>query len=751
MNARRGPASFVPWYTAGLAGVAVLLAVLAPRSPATPTSAWAAAVPFVVLLTAAGALQLQFRYRDDVEAVDIFDAALTPIVFLFSPPVAVAFAAVGKGVSQGLLRVAPRKAAFNVAQWMCATAAGSMVLNTLRHGRSLRAANLGALALAGVVLLVVNLVAFVGVLCLAGERSPRAVLADLRQGFVAAWLLGGGANLALGILFTAAFRGTPWSTPFFFVPLGMMHWASHGYAEARVDRSRLAGLQRATHVLAQPVNPRDALGAFLVEVRACFEAEAVDALLVGPGGYVVHRLTGSGPGSCRTEQLGADDVTLARVLLDRGQLVRVDAGYPDLMVATALRIEGWRNCLAAPLRSEGAVTGVLCTYNRTGVQGGFEHGELAVLDALSAELSRALERAQLVELVLEEQAKLAEIVGRTSDGITTIAPDGTVTSWNPAMAAITGHHAEATVGAKWLGMLRPRDATGHDVMLERWREHETLPGLISILTATGETRWLSCSWTRVAGAGEPVETCILVARDVTEAHKLEQIKQEFVSTVSHELRTPLAPILGWATTLLQRSDELTDDDRQRGLESILRQGQRMERLVLNLLEVSKIEAGAGAETDAEIDAALIARRVVEELGAAWPQRSIVLDVPPRPCPAIGNELWVEQIVTNLVSNAIKYAPDTEPIVVRARQQPGVLELSVVDHGPGIPPELQRRIFERFERYAQADTQAGTGLGLYIARQLADAMGAELSVESDVGRGAEFSLQLRAPVHLVAVS
>src|SRR5258706_9363898 len=99
MTERRGPASLGPWYTAALAGVALVLIVLAPASPATSASAWVAAGPLVVLLTAAGALQLQFRYRDDVEAVDIFDAALTPILFVFAPAVAVAFAAVGKGGS----------------------------------------------------------------------------------------------------------------------------------------------------------------------------------------------------------------------------------------------------------------------------------------------------------------------------------------------------------------------------------------------------------------------------------------------------------------------------------------------------------------------------------------------------------------------------------------------------------------------------------------------------------------------------
>jgi signal transduction histidine kinase len=324
------------------------------------------------------------------------------------------------------------------------------------------------------------------------------------------------------------------------------------------------------------------------------------------------------------------------------------------------------------------------------------------------------------------------------------------------MEAITGYRASTTIGTYRLGTLRPRDANGNDILLERWLDQDALPSVVRILTATGETRWLSCSWTRIGagGAGTDADAevaCILVARDVTEGHKLERIKQEFVATVSHELRTPLAPILGWATTLLTRGDRLPEKDRRNGLEAILRQGQRLERLIVNLLEVSKIEAGAGSDGNREIHVATIARGVIDELRAAWPQRVIELELPDHPCMAIGNDVWVEQIITNLVSNAIKYAPPPAPIVLRLRALAGELEVSVVDQGPGIPLEEQQHIFGRFERYAHADTQPGTGLGLYISRQLADAMGADLHVTSRVGEGATFSLCLRAPVQLVAVS
>jgi len=273
---------------------------------------------------------------------------------------------------------------------------------------------------------------------------------------------------------------------------------------------------------------------------------------------------------------------------------------------------------------------------------------------------------------------------------------------------------------------------------------------LQILTPTGEVRWISCTYSRIPARADEPEQCIVVARDITEAHKLEQLQQEFVTTVSHELRTPLAPILGWANTLLSQSDRLTPEQQRTGFESILRQGQRLERLVLNLLEVSRIEQGVIESHDEPFDVVAIASSAVEPLRASWPDRTVEVYAASERCVAVGNALWAEQIVSNLVSNALKYAPGPEPIVVRITRRPSEVEISVIDHGPGIPERLQERVFERFERFPHAEAQAGTGLGLYIARQLAQAINAELTLESREGQGATFTLKLRSPVQLVAV-
>jgi signal transduction histidine kinase len=261
---------------------------------------------------------------------------------------------------------------------------------------------------------------------------------------------------------------------------------------------------------------------------------------------------------------------------------------------------------------------------------------------------------------------------------------------------------------------------------------------------------LDCSPSVVEGADGTPGSLVIVARDVTRARELEHLRADFVATVSHELRTPLAPIKGWATTILDRGDEMGEELRREGVESILRQAHRLERLVLNLLEASKIEMGQVdvGESDVELDT--LTTRVVAEFEAAWPARQFRVDIAHHGCFTRATELRVEQILSNLLSNAVKYSPDHEPVDVTVAAVDGEVLVSVRDRGPGIPADECERIFERFHRLVGTQTQAGTGLGLYIARQLAADIGGGITVDSTPGQGSCFTLHLPLVRRLIAV-
>ncbi|MGH2794318.1 MAG: sensor histidine kinase, partial [Actinomycetota bacterium] len=222
---------------------------------------------------------------------------------------------------------------------------------------------------------------------------------------------------------------------------------------------------------------------------------------------------------------------------------------------------------------------------------------------------------------------------------------------------------------------------------------------------------------------------------------------------SHELRTPLTPIKGWAVTLLQLGDHLSQEQREEGVQAILRHSERLERLITNILEVSKVERGLSDRRDAIVDVLAVAEKTVGDFRAENGHREIVLRATGDRHLTRGDEVWVEQILSNLISNALKYSPADLPIEVSLARSEAAIEVGVTDRGPGIPESERERIFERFKRLGDHMTrsQGGTGLGLYIARQLARAIGGELAVRSTAGQGATFTLRLTPASEAIPVA
>jgi diguanylate cyclase (GGDEF)-like protein/PAS domain S-box-containing protein len=513
----------VPLFTGLLATAGIAGGVLATAWDGPRQTSWTTFLLFLAVLTVTGFLHVEFQYRDEVDAIDLFEAILIPVVLVLSGVEAVLAVGLSVAVSEGVMRIQPVKACFNVAQWMAAAAAGSLVVHAVDASAFPSGRNLLALAAATLAMSAVNLGAFVTVLWLAGGGTTDDFLAKLAPAIVRGSLVGGIVNLALGVVFVAIYAWTPLAIPICLVPLLALHWAGRSYNAVRIDRARLAGMQLATHALAVPMNPRDAIPEFLAEVRRCFESEVAELVILLEASRVVHRSREHEPGEQRVE--GAGRETLATALMRTGMAVRASEDDGDTELARRLREEGWRDCLAAPVRVEGKVIGVLCTYNRTGFEG-FEEGELQVLDALAAEVGTAIEKGELLEAILEERTKLSEIVEHTSDGIAAFDPDGTVSSWNPGFEEITGYRSADMVGSRGLARLRPRDVAGREVQLDRWAEEPgVLPTVVEVLRPNGEACWLACSWTRVPAADGRPRRLILTSRDITKELELKRAEK----------------------------------------------------------------------------------------------------------------------------------------------------------------------------------------------------------------------------------
>jgi nitrogen-specific signal transduction histidine kinase len=234
---------------------------------------------------------------------------------------------------------------------------------------------------------------------------------------------------------------------------------------------------------------------------------------------------------------------------------------------------------------------------------------------------------------------------------------------------------------------------------------------------------------------------------IVQSHTVQQAQTEFVSTVSHELRTPLTSIKGFADTILRAGDRLDVSQQRRYISIIKDQADRLTRLVEDLLAVSRLESKKLQLTIRALDLADSVQRVTLNLSEKARNHKIVDVIPPGLPPVWADADRLEQILTNLIDNAIKYSPTSTTVTVVARDVPGtpeMVEFQVTDQGGGIPQEHLPEIFSKFSRLDNPLTRQteGTGLGLYITRSLVVALGGQIKVTSEPG-STTFTVQLPA--------
>jgi signal transduction histidine kinase len=225
--------------------------------------------------------------------------------------------------------------------------------------------------------------------------------------------------------------------------------------------------------------------------------------------------------------------------------------------------------------------------------------------------------------------------------------------------------------------------------------------------------------------------------------ELDEMKSDFIAITSHELRTPLSAVRGFVDMLRRRGDDLDPAETEEFLGIIALQTDRLIRLVEDLLVVSRIEAGKLVLDPGEIATAALLDQLMQGLSEHSHRVHIRLE-PGTPDTLLVDTQRLLQVLTNLLQNALKYSPDGSPVeVVAASTAEGTVTFTVTDHGPGIDPTELERIFERFHQTEAAQTRKseGFGLGLYITRQLVEAMGGWIDVSSTVGTGSTFSVTI----------
>jgi len=401
-----------------------------------------------------------------------------------------------------------------------------------------------------------------------------------------------------------------------------------------------------------------------------------------------------------------------------------------------LRALGYGSSIAAPLVVGGEAVGALTLVrSRTSVP--FTQDDVALTEELARRAAIALDNARLFDEAAA-RARAAQALEFVGDGVFLVDRAGLVRLWNPAAASITGLSADAVVGRPpevaipgWedtVARVPVSDAPGAPAA-----RPETLPFEIG-----GRELWLSISG---VGFGEGT---VFAFRDMSDERGVEKMKSDFVSTVSHELRTPLAAIYGASVTLQRPDMPIEGTQRDELLGVISSEAERLARIVNDILWTSRIESGGLQVTIERCDPRALVNDVVQAQRLHLPENvSLELVSDDGGSEVAADPDKVRQVLANLVDNAVKYSPDGGLVEVRLQSGPERVRFVVDDEGLGIPAAEHQRVFEKFYRLDPDLTRGvgGTGLGLYICRELVRRMNGRIWVESREGRGSRFVVEL----------
>lgn len=368
--------------------------------------------------------------------------------------------------------------------------------------------------------------------------------------------------------------------------------------------------------------------------------------------------------------------------------------------------------------------------------------EIGILSDTFTFMSREL--FHTLEQIEGEKTKMETILVNLTDGVIAFGVDGKIIHINPAARRMLSiFNPDLVEFNQFFTDIGANIHLGDIVYLERNRTYER------IITLNGQVlrAFFAAFLYERDKETEKIGGVVVALQDITEQQKLDDSRREFVANVSHELRTPLTTVKSYTETLLESSSK-EDNMERRFLTVINSEVDRMTRIVKDLLTLSRLDHGKDSIKREEIDIRALVRGVAEKLSLTAKEHnhtlrySFTTDLPIYR----GDRDKIEQVLINLVSNALKYTPDGGRIEIFAGKIYNEIYVKVKDNGIGIPKEDIGRIFERFYRVDKARTRqaGGTGLGLAIAKEIVEAHGGRITIQSEVGKGSEvmFTLPIR---------
>ena len=669
----------------------------------------AAAISFVELFP------LRFRHNTEIQYFSLTDALWAAGLLLLlgggaggRDTVAVVTMAVGVGalVGQAVQRRVLVKSAFNVGQWLIAITAAEAVFLALHPPSAAQPMAWLDAGLAMGACFIVNNGLTVSIIA-AVESRPWTDVAGEHLGLNGLHWIG---NLALGVMVAVVWRRAPLAMPLLSVPLVLSYFAYRAWLMESRGRDRMRTLYEASLALTGPLDANLNMKPFLSVVCRLLDAQAAELVVVRGDTVSIHH------------EEGSDSLV-------------VGAGPGGRQPQAYVRVRDGISPQVAVVGGQGDAGGVLAVYREDPLI----ESERSLLDALASQVRLRLVNQRLYSEILDERTGIADVIAQAPDGVFVLSPSDRIVSWNPAMELVTGRPAPEAVGKTWEEVFGPRNRAPSGEGVDGAGDD----GTILFVRSDGAERWIRCRKAPLRDRSGAESGSVITVRDVTGEVEREQLKANFVATVSHELRNPLTPLKGFIGTLLAGTGEDSPEARHEYYTIMAKQVTRLERLISDLLEVSRIEAGHLPLETSDIDLTALVSDDVNTFARNNPGRDVQLRAPAGAVLVQADPTRVQQVITNLLSNAMKYSLPETPVEITVAAAGEQAIVSVRDEGEGIAPEEHGRIFDRFHRVEDglARSQDGTGLGLYIAKRLVEAMGGRIWLVSSPGHGSTFSFSI----------
>jgi len=397
--------------------------------------------------------------------------------------------------------------------------------------------------------------------------------------------------------------------------------------------------------------------------------------------------------------------------------------------------------------AEHVTVGVLHVINKRGAER-FGPEDLKLLSGMAHQVTTVIADAQIYLRLTEEKEQLQATLQSLLAGVVMVESSGHISLINSAAREMFGLDETDGVGSRFEDVISQQPIV--DLLKSAIVDHQEMQTEIEIAPSAGnvEPRIFQSQTAFVRGEQDGVSALlgvVAIFNDITEIRNVDRIKTAFISTVSHELRTPLTSIKGFISTLLQDTEGyFSAEDRLEFYGIIDTECDRLRRLIDDLLNVSRIESGRAVQMHwSNFNPIPVIEKVLQAQRSYIDKHQLVLN-PHEEIPHIlGDSDKFDQILTNLISNAVKYSPAGGEVSVDISSDGLTLTVSVNDPGIGIPADKLSRIFEKFERVDNRDTReaGGTGIGLYLVKHLVERHEGHVWVESNVGKGSTFSFQI----------